>query len=107
MAPRASQVLTAHPAWIDYLPWPKMRDTLVVHQQDYLFENFFVPYTTTLSLNWPYEPAKALLTPSSNGDELMINPVFERHLRDLNNWSLGEAFAKAHPGLAPTCRIKR
>ena len=36
----------------------------------------------------------------------MINPVFERHLRDLKNWSLGPPFAKAHPALADTVRIK-
>jgi hypothetical protein len=71
-----------------------------------------------LSLNWPYEPTDTLLSTSGlgkssdrednwGGDDLMINPVFEQHLRNLNNWSLGPAFAKAHPGLADTVRIKQ
>ncbi|CAG8982495.1 hypothetical protein HYALB_00002275 [Hymenoscyphus albidus] len=107
VAPRASQLFTPHPAWIDHLPWPKMRDRLVrdYNPKDYLFDNFFIPFTTTLSLNWPYEPTDTLLS-SPESDDLMINPVFERHLRRLENWSLGPAFAKEFPGLADTYRLK-
>jgi len=107
VTPRPSQLFTPHPAWIDHLPWPKMRDRLVrdYNPRDYLFDNFFIPFTTTLSLNWPYEPTDTLLSSPEN-DDLMINPVFERHLRRLENWSLGPAFATTFPGLADTCRIK-
>jgi hypothetical protein len=107
VTPRASQLFTPHPAWIDHLPWPKMRDRLVrdYNPRDYLFDNFFIPFTTTLSLNWPYEPTDTLLSSPEN-DDLMINPVFERHLRRLENWSLGPAFAKSFPGLADTYRLK-
>ena len=105
VTPRPSQLFTPHPAWIDHLPWPHMRDKMVQTYQNYPFENFFIPYTTTLSLNWQYEPTDTLLsTPDS--EELLINPVFERHLRDLNNWSLGPAFAKAFPALKDTTTIK-
>jgi hypothetical protein len=107
VTPRASQLFTPHPPWIDHLPWPKMRDRLVrdYNPREYLFDNFFIPFTTTLSLNWPYEPTDTLLSSPEN-DDLMINPVFERHLRRLENWSLGPAFAKAFPGLADTFRLK-
>ncbi|KAL1956366.1 hypothetical protein VTO42DRAFT_7349 [Malbranchea cinnamomea] len=105
MTPRASQILTPHPAWMDYLPWPAMRDRMIANHQDYDFSNWFIPYTTTLSVNWPYEATDTLLsTPDS--EELMINPVFESHLRNLNNWSLGPAFARAYPHLVDTTRIK-
>lgn len=107
VTPRPSQIFTPHPAWIDHLPWPKMRDRLVrdYNPRDYLFDNFFIPFTTTLSVNWPYEPTDALLSSPEN-DDLMINPVFERHLRRLENWSLGPAFAKTFPGLQDTFRLK-
>jgi Domain of unknown function (DUF3425) len=107
VTPRPSQLLTPHPAWIDHLPWPRMRDKLVrdYNPDEYLFDNFFIPFTTTLSLNWTYEPTDTLLT-SVDNEELMINPVFERHLRRLENWSLGPAFAHAFPGLADTYRLK-
>jgi hypothetical protein len=109
VTPRPSQLFTPHPAWIDHLPWPQMRDKLVRcwNSDDYQFENFFLPFTTTLSLNWPYEPTDTLLSSGEGPDgELMINPVFERHLRRLDNWSLGPAFAKQFPGLVDTFRLK-
>ncbi len=105
VTPRASQLFTPHPAWIDHLPWPRMRDKMVYMYPNIPFDTWFIPYTTTLSLNWPYEPTDTLIS-LPDSEELSINPVFERHVRDLNNWSLGPAFAKAFPMLVETTKIK-
>ena len=105
VTPRPSQLFTPHPVWIDNLPWPRMRDKMVQVYPKIPFDNFFIPYTTTLSLNWPYEASDCLLSVPGS-EELSINPVFEQHLRDLNNWSLGPAFAKAFPILAETTKIR-
>jgi hypothetical protein len=108
VTPRAPQLFTPHPAWFDHLPWPKMRDRLVrdfSSQESPVFDNFFIPFTTTLSLNWPYEATDTLLS-SPESEELMINPVFERHLRRLENWTLGPAFAKTFPSLTDTYNLK-
>lgn len=110
--PLRAQLLSPHPAWIDHLPFPRMREVLVSAYRDpgspaaaeYPFDNFFIPYTTTLTLSWPYHDTDTLLQ-SPHSEELMINPVFERHLRNLENWRLGEAFARAFPGLAETCNV--
>ena len=109
----------------------------------YPFDSFFVPYTTTMSLNWPYEHSQCLLptaynkpshnpldgpvTPlrqgsndasaassaietalhgSDDGEEFVINPVFESHLRNLDNWSLGTPFKHAFPDLAEDVRVR-
>lgn len=110
MTPRPSQLFTAHPAWIDHIPFPLMREKIVrmYNPTEYLFDNFFIPFTTTLNVSWPYEETDTLLR-SPDSDELLINPVFERHLRNLDNWKLGEAFVKAFPSLADTgnfeCRV--
>lgn len=108
MHPLRCQILTPHPAWIDHLPFPGMRDKLVrlYNPTDYHFENFFIPYTTTLELSWPYDDTDTLLRSPDSG-ELVINPVFERHLRNLNNWKLGDAFARAFPVLAEDANIPR
>lgn len=106
--PSDPQLYHPHAAWIDHLPFPAMRDRLI---REYMppavfpFENFFVPFTTTLSLNWPYEDTDTLLQ-SPDTDELMINPVFERHLRRAENWTLGEAFARTFPMLDGTYNFK-
>ncbi|GJD02144.1 BZIP transcription factor [Colletotrichum higginsianum] len=105
--PRPSQLFTEHPAWVDHVPFPAMREKLCrdYNPRDYLFDNFFVPFTTTLSLNWPYEETDTLLqVPDS--DEVLINPVFERHLRRLENWTLGQAFNQTFPKLAGTYNLK-
>lgn len=84
-----------------------MRDKLCrdYNPREYLFDNFFVPFTTTLSLNWPYEETDTLLqVPDS--DEVLINPVFERHLRRLENWTLGQAFNQTFPKLRETYNLK-
>lgn len=111
-APGPAQLFTPHPAWVDHLPFPRMREKLVrdlghghtpadVHP----FDQFFTPFTSALRVNWPYEDTDALLqSPDSN--ELMINPVFERHVRRLENWTLSDAFAAAFPGLAGTYNLK-
>ncbi|KAL1297273.1 hypothetical protein AAFC00_004830 [Neodothiora populina] len=132
--PVRSQLEIAHPAWIDHLPWPLMRDRMTRTQSltTYHFDSFFIPFTTTLSLNWPYEPDSCLLptktasagstpglennaSPAAggaaidnvlDGEEFSINPVFESHLRNLGNWSLGTPFRNAFPDLVDDVQIK-
>lgn len=91
LTPRPCQLLTPHPAWIDYLPWPWMRERLVMSSLDFRFEDWFVPFTQTLSINWPYEATDCLLS-VNDSDDLLINPVFERHMHNIGNWSLGCCF---------------
>jgi hypothetical protein len=116
--PTAAQIYTPHPAWIDHIPWPRMRDRLVANYQDYPFENWFIPFTNDLSVNWPYDPVDCLLSTTASGgggggddkngiDDPLINPVFERHIRRLENWSVGPDFADAFPDLVDTARIRR
>jgi len=143
ITPRASQLFTSHPAWLDHLPWPHLRDSMIDHHRPFEpFEQFFIPFTTTISLNWPYEPRDCLLpaskwataplsatpsvptesspltpqppvgTPAAIGplskeeETWLINPDFETHLRDLNNWTLGPSFRTAYPHFAETVKIK-
>ncbi|KAH7355746.1 hypothetical protein BKA66DRAFT_562916 [Pyrenochaeta sp. MPI-SDFR-AT-0127] len=157
VTPRPAQLFTAHPCWVDHIPWPKLRDKIIAHQPFVSFENFFISFTTTISLNWPYEPRDCLLpaskvhsstlsatssvpasspysthvnagsppgpptpqppvsTPGALGsigplpkedDQWLINPAFESHLRDLNNWSLGPSFRGTFPVFADSVKIK-
>ena len=76
------------------------------------FEDFFIPYTTTISLNWPLPNDCVLISmPSANPDDppnLSLNPAFEYHLRKLENWSLGTDFLKTFPQLIDeTVTIRR
>ncbi|KAL5386828.1 hypothetical protein DPSP01_003847 [Paraphaeosphaeria sporulosa] len=149
VTPRASQLFVPHPVWNDHLPWPKLRDRLINSPTPVPFDAFFIPFTTTVSLNWPYEPRDCLLPasklhPSSlsatssipasspystavnagspagphtphtistpgvpkEDEDWLINPAFESHLRNLNNWSLGPAFRSVFPAFGDAVRIK-
>ncbi|KAF2770584.1 hypothetical protein EJ03DRAFT_326213 [Teratosphaeria nubilosa] len=101
MRPVADQLETPHATWIDNLPWPFMRSHLVNGASDVNFDDFFVPYTTTVSINWPYEQTQVLVHKGSVQGErdASINDAFETHLRRLENWSLGRKFQEMFPQL--------
>ncbi|KAK3293402.1 uncharacterized protein B0H64DRAFT_327048, partial [Chaetomium fimeti] len=105
--PGPGQTAKDHPAWYDHLPFPEMRERLVCIYQDgpFPFDHFFIPFTSTLSLNWPYEDTLVLLA-SPTSEELMINPVFEQHICMLENWTLGPAFERAFPALVGSFNLK-
>lgn len=135
--PLPIQTTRPHPAWLDHLPFPAMRERIIeqyyspasssfssCESNQFPFENFFIPFTSTLCLNWGYEDTDVLLRMPGGGGgggeeegegndgeeelgDLMINPVFERHLGRLENWTLGEAFERAFPRLRGTYRLKR
>ncbi|KAF2138669.1 uncharacterized protein K452DRAFT_276323 [Aplosporella prunicola CBS 121167] len=66
ITPRPSQLFTPHPVWHDYLPWPRLRDRIIALQPQQAFDNFFIPFTTSLCLNWPYEQRDVLLPASAS-----------------------------------------
>jgi hypothetical protein len=65
-------------------------------------------------VNWPYSPRDVLLhsvppkNAQANTDEPYwhMNPVFEAHIMNLENWSLGSAFAEQFPDWAGVVNIK-
>ncbi|THX57121.1 hypothetical protein D6D06_03897 [Aureobasidium pullulans] len=118
--PIRSQLEVSHPIWFDNVPWPWMRDRMIKNCAAYPNERFGPLYCQSLSLNWPYDPQQCLL-PRANSvqgaeatsaavldddEEFMINPVFESHMRNLSNWSVGSAFANNMPELVEGVRIK-
>ncbi|KAH0416086.1 hypothetical protein KCU90_g14002, partial [Aureobasidium melanogenum] len=118
--PIRSQLEVSHPIWFDNVPWPWMRDRMIKNASAYPNERYGPLYCQDLSLNWPYDPQQCLL-PRANSvhgaeatsaavldddEEFMINPVFESHMRNLSNWSIGPAFANNMPELVEGVPIK-
>lgn len=98
------QQTTPHPAWVDHIPWPMMRDKMIRSPGEYDLNDFFVPYTSTLSVNWPYDDSYVLIQ-NPETEEITINPVFDLHVRNLENWTMGVAFARKFPELQGTYRL--
>ena len=67
--------------------------------------NTTTTYSSLLKLKVPTNSGKVLayaspklqLLMSPDGGEVMINPVYERHMSRLSSWSLGEAYARTFP----------
>jgi len=114
MTPRPPQLFHTHPSWLDHLPWPRLRDATCQMHPAPNFNNFFVPYTTTFSVNWKGSPAECLIqvepdpSPTNHPQDgkWIISPKFEAHIRQLANWSLGQAFADEFPEWKDFVRIK-
>ena len=127
--PTPLQAQVAHPVWVDYVPWPKMRDLMIQHPGRYPLEQFFVPYGQTLSLNWPHgeeamwerRSGSGIVRVTANGigaevfrpdnavddePEWVLSAAFEAHIRNLRNWSLGPAFATQFPSLMEDVRLE-
>ncbi|KAF3909211.1 hypothetical protein ABW20_dc0102477 [Dactylellina cionopaga] len=101
--PRPSQLFTARPIWFDHMPWPMTRDEMAKHPEKYNNTEFSIPYTGTLSVNWPYDPLDTVMEQSPG--EFVINPVFEAHIRKIENWSVGSKFAELYADLKPHVKI--
>lgn len=65
----------------------------------YPFDNWFIPFTTGMSVNWPYEDRGCLLW-TENEQEATVNPIFVQHIMRLDNWSVGPMFNETHAELA-------
>lgn len=68
LRPTPSQLYEAHPCWIDYVPWPKIRDKLVENYRDYPFENWFSECSVcsrfAFAGHWQLTPPPPWLAPS-------------------------------------------
>lgn len=95
-----------HAVWIDYLPHPSMRRKLILARTPGTrvnFDDWFVSFTYTLSVNWPYPASSCtIITPAANPEDpptVELNPTFEEHICRLENWSVGPEFANSFPEL--------
>ncbi|KAK3676047.1 hypothetical protein LTR78_004239 [Recurvomyces mirabilis] len=63
------------------------------------FDDFFVPFTTTLSLNWSASSESKTVLVQLGSEQGQLTSEFEQHLRNLRNWSLGTSFQTTFPDL--------
>lgn len=100
LRPTATQLVVPHPPWVDLLPWAAARDWFCSSPLLATLANYNVLSTIcneTLSLNWPFQDADILLhctsfasgKPKEAVDEILLNPIFDRHIKDATNWTVG------------------
>ncbi|KAL2752008.1 hypothetical protein ACRALDRAFT_2030257 [Sodiomyces alcalophilus JCM 7366] len=103
LRPVASQRAIPHAAWIDRIPWPKAREYLVMHPEITL-DDWAALYSSSFNVSWPYDQSHvviAMTNPNEPGvTEYTINPVYEEHLRQMHNWTVGDSFRKRFPEIS-------
>jgi hypothetical protein len=73
---------------------PHVRDCLI-RNQHITFEQYASAYTLTSDVNWQYGEHLVFLEGVSSETSMSIwtiNPVFEQHLKNLNNFSVGPTY---------------
>jgi len=100
LRPTATQLTVPHAAWIDNIPWPSVRDLLIQKSDVYPFEIFSEFYSQEVSVRWPYDPLDAIIHHHPHGKEdAVLNPIFEKHVRKLSNWTVSAQFERQMPEL--------
>ncbi|KAL1893278.1 hypothetical protein Sste5346_006454 [Sporothrix stenoceras] len=105
LRPTATQLVVPHPPWIDVMPWAAARDWFCSSPSLASLANYNLFSTIcneTLCLNWPFQDADILLhctsfasrKPKEAVDEILLNPIFDRHIKDAANWTVGSKIFK-------------
>ncbi|KIV99684.1 uncharacterized protein PV09_08675 [Verruconis gallopava] len=98
LRPTATQITVPHAIWITNLPWPGVRDLLIENPEDYPYEAVGKWYTENVSINWNFDVLDAV---DEVGGAERLHSIFEKHLRNLNNWTVTPAFLERFPAMVP------
>lgn len=101
LKPTQVQESIPHPIFIDFVPFPRLRDVLTLRLVEYNHGVFDLDILESISFEWP--AAQPLLVNSENGTSL--NPDFMTHTMSPNSWTLGPALFERYPRLAPLIGI--
>ncbi|ORY09227.1 hypothetical protein BCR34DRAFT_376067 [Clohesyomyces aquaticus] len=100
LRPTRMQLEVAHSSWIDRIPWPSLREYLIEHPE-VKFDDFASVYSTSFLIRWAYDPNHVIITPSNDEKGgIQINPIYEEHLRQLENWTVEGVFRRKFPDMA-------
>ncbi|CZR69176.1 uncharacterized protein PAC_19076 [Phialocephala subalpina] len=92
LRPRPSQETIQHPAVIDFLIWPGLRDRLVFSHKHYTSTgDFSAAFCQYLHFHWPFSDDEILIFDRETKAH-KLNPLFEKYSFDLKNWTMDEGF---------------
>ncbi|KAJ4286771.1 hypothetical protein N0V90_013023 [Kalmusia sp. IMI 367209] len=99
LRPEPIQLERPHASWIDRIPWPKVREYLIDHPE-VKFDDFASAYSTSFNIKWNYNPESVIMTAFNDEKSgILINPVYEEHLRQLKNWTVEGVFRRRFPDM--------
>ncbi|CAK7232358.1 hypothetical protein SCUCBS95973_008233 [Sporothrix curviconia] len=107
LRPTQLQRTVPHPPWVDIITWPEARDAIIRSERwmnkDFEFSEFRVKTGADMSVNWPYTDSGAFLD-LGDGQNLVLSPIFENHIRRVENWTLNKTTATEFPFMRAFCK---
>jgi hypothetical protein len=94
-------VRRANSAWLFAFHRPRVREYLVRHQE-VTFDEYADAFSLSFDLNWPYSENSVILVedvPGKKEKRFKLNLVFEEHIRNMNNWTVGPRYWQHYPDL--------
>ena len=65
------------------------------------FDDFASAYSVSFGIKWDYDPNHVVMTTTNDEHgSILINPIYEEHLRQLRNWYVGDMFRRRFPEMA-------
>ncbi|KAF2428079.1 hypothetical protein EJ08DRAFT_328840 [Tothia fuscella] len=103
LRPTPAQLECPHPIWMDLFLWPKAREKMCRSPEYHDKIDIMSGVSNeSISINWPYQLSDMVMQVNGLGSEIVLTPAFERHMKDLKNWSVGPRMFEVFPGLADT-----
>jgi hypothetical protein len=95
--PRPAQEKVQHPAVIDFLVWPGMRDRLVFEHEKYTGTgDFSAAFVNNFNFYWPYTE-REIYTFNPQSQRYEVSNVFLQYAYDFKNWTMRPEFFKKFP----------
>ena len=79
---------------------PGVRDLLIAHPEKYPFVVFSEMYSHHVTINWPYDPLDSVTSAGPDDSKEVLNPIFEKHIRRLSNWTVSREFESYYPEMS-------
>ncbi|KAL1889280.1 putative secondary metabolism biosynthetic enzyme [Sporothrix stenoceras] len=104
LKPTHLQRTVPHPAWVDAITWPAARDNIIRTEawKKITFDEFRRVTGACMSVNWPYTDSGAF-SDLGDGQNLVLSPLFEDHIRRASNWTLSKSTAARFPFMKEFC----
>ncbi|KAK7561218.1 hypothetical protein IWX50DRAFT_113763 [Phyllosticta citricarpa] len=106
LKPTAEQSIVPHPAWVDFLPWPRLRDEFISRPDLAGQGNALLTLSQLARVNWPPEiplpfdyRAGDWRMPDLGTASEQLPDAFKQHVSNVNNWSLDSSVDNFYPDI--------
>ncbi|KAF9886972.1 hypothetical protein FE257_010713 [Aspergillus nanangensis] len=102
--PTLSQMAYDHPSFIDFIPWPHMRENLVQNWPNYVKSNLYSSFVENFDIETSPDSTESLLSFSKTESELVLHPTIDRCLSRIGCLTANEDFLRKSPEFADGIR---